>query len=90
MSKAAKITFAVTCVASVFTVGYVYKLQKEEREALHLGPIRDRERVERKAAKRAAAELNETQRQRELEYELQKALREKYSQAQPVTEVKDN
>ncbi|CAN6609279.1 protein Pet117p, mitochondrial [Trichomonascus vanleenenianus] len=82
MSRAAKITFAVTTALSAVTVFAVHIIQAEEREALHQGPIKDRERVRLREEKKQT----EQQKQRSAEYELQKQLREEYSKVQDVSD----
>ncbi|KAJ2346705.1 hypothetical protein GGF43_004927 [Coemansia sp. RSA 2618] len=44
MSKAAKLTFAGSCVFAVGTIWFVHKAQEWERESMYQGVIRDRER----------------------------------------------
>lgn len=83
MSRASKITFALTTTLSVATVFIVHNLQREEREALHQGPIKDRERV---AAKQAQKEQTQAQKERMVEYEMQKQLREEFAKAQDVSD----
>lgn len=93
MSRAAKLTFASTTILSIATVSYVYKLQRDEREALHQGPIKDMQRVQlKKQLANADAENKQTQAQkvRQNEYELQKSLREQYSKVQNVSESPGN
>lgn len=96
MSTASKITFGLTTIGTIATVLFVHDLQKEERESLHQGPIRDQERVRMKreaenAALAAAKDqpvqltLTETQKARAAEYELQKELRDQYSKVQQVS-----
>lgn len=87
MSLASKVTFAVTCITSASIVYGVYHLQEVEREALHQGPIRDRERLRLKAEQKSQAEpqLTAVQERRVSEYELQKKLQEEYSKVQDVS-----
>lgn len=96
MSRAAKTTFALTTLGSIGIVMFVHDLQKEERESLHQGPIRDRERVRMKREAEAAAleaakgqpvdlTLTEAQKARAAEYELQKELRDRYAKVQAVS-----
>ncbi|KAJ2825811.1 hypothetical protein IWW50_002682 [Coemansia erecta] len=44
MTKAAKLTFAGSCVFAVGTIWFVHKAQEWERESMYQGVIRDRER----------------------------------------------
>lgn len=87
MSLASKITFAVTCITSASIVYGVYHLQEVEREALHQGPIKDRERLRLKAEQKTLSEsqLTAVQERRVSEYELQKKLQDEYSKVQDVS-----
>ena len=54
MSRASKITFALSCVFCVTTVVGVHYVQDMERNTLHQGPIKDAKRVAEKRAEREA------------------------------------
>ncbi|GMM56300.1 Pet117 protein [Maudiozyma humilis] len=54
MSRASKITFALSCVFCVTTVIGVHYVQDMERNTLHQGPIKDAKRVAEKRAEREA------------------------------------
>ncbi|KAJ1730970.1 hypothetical protein LPJ72_004189 [Coemansia sp. Benny D160-2] len=44
MSRAAKITFACSCLFAAGTIVFVHKSQELERESMYQGVIRDQER----------------------------------------------
>jgi len=98
MSRASKITFALSSIFCVVTVIGVHIVQDMERDTLHQGPIKDAKRV---AEKRAAKEQDQKkgtptdgltdiakQKKRDFnksDHELQQALKEKYTAIQPLT-----
>ncbi|SMN19941.1 similar to Saccharomyces cerevisiae YER058W PET117 Protein required for assembly of cytochrome c oxidase [Maudiozyma saulgeensis] len=101
MSRASKITFALSCVFCVTTVIGVHIVQDMERDTLHQGPIKDAKRVaEKKAAKEKEEQktqkgspidnLNDAAKQKKRDFnrndhEFQQALKEKYTAIQPLT-----
>ena len=101
MSRAAKITFAVSCILSATTVIGVHFIQGMEREALHQGPIKDakrmaekREREEQLAQSFSSSSTGSSAmddakaRKRErnrTEHEQQQELRRQYESQQPLT-----
>ncbi|XP_076221974.1 cytochrome c oxidase assembly factor-like [Nomia melanderi] len=72
MSVAAKTTFGLCCLTSIGIIGYVHYRQEYDREQLHLGVVRDRERQER----RRIQNLYYLEQQAELKKQLQKAQKE--------------
>ena len=99
MSRAAKITFAVSCILSATTVIGVHFIQGMEREALHQGPIKDAKRMAEKREREeqlaqsssstgSSAMDDAKARKRELnrtEHEQQQELRRQYESQQPLT-----
>ena len=94
MSRAAKITFAVSCILSATTVIGVHFIQGMEREALHQGPIKDAKRMAEKREREGQLSQSSTAvddakaRKRELnrtEHEQQQELRRQYETQQPLT-----
>ncbi|GMM31837.1 Pet117 protein [Martiniozyma asiatica (nom. inval.)] len=77
MSKASKITLALSAVFSVATISGVYYMAETEKEALQDGPIKDRERLERRFNKKQQENLND--------FERQKALYAEFTKDQPLT-----
>ncbi|KAI0018659.1 hypothetical protein F4780DRAFT_750495 [Xylariomycetidae sp. FL0641] len=71
MSQASKITLGATSLAAVGTVIFVHFQQKFEKEAMHQGVVRD---VEQQRIKR----------ERQLDFDMQKALEEEYKKGQTV------
>lgn len=49
MSRAAKLTFAGSCVFAASTIWFVHRLQDIERETMYQGVIRDQERKAQRA-----------------------------------------
>ncbi|KAJ2402819.1 hypothetical protein GGI23_000437 [Coemansia sp. RSA 2559] len=49
MSKAAKVTFACSCLFAAGTIWFVHKSQELERESMYQGVIRDQERKAQRA-----------------------------------------
>lgn len=89
MSRASKITFALSCVFTASTVVGVHIVQGLERDTLHQGPIKDAQRVAARKQQRLAAEADpEKERQKMVnrsEHELQQELRKKYEAVQPLS-----
>ncbi|KAI2602528.1 hypothetical protein GGR54DRAFT_498133 [Hypoxylon sp. NC1633] len=71
MSRASKLTLAGTSLFAVGTVIIVHFQQKMEKEAMHLGVVRDMEQQRIK-------------KERRLDFEMQKALEEEYKKGQTV------
>lgn len=87
MSRASKITFALSCVLTATTVIGVHIVQGMERETLHQGPIKDARRV---AAKQELKQQEENSKSRkrifnQTEHEQQLELRKKYESMQPLS-----
>ncbi|KAI0470638.1 cytochrome c oxidase assembly protein [Xylariaceae sp. FL0804] len=76
MSRASKITLACTSLFAVTTVVVVHFQQKFEKQTMHQGVVRDLERQRIK-------------KERQLDFDMQKALEEEYKQAQTVSTVQD-
>ncbi|SCU86015.1 LADA_0D11650g1_1 [Lachancea dasiensis] len=84
MSRASKITLALSCVATTATVIGVHYVQELERDTLHQGPIKDAKRqAEKKASLDAVKEKKKLFNQSE--YEQQIELRKKYEAMQPLS-----
>ncbi|KAL2222312.1 hypothetical protein M432DRAFT_636933 [Thermoascus aurantiacus ATCC 26904] len=73
MSRASKITLAVTSLATAGIVYFVHWAQERDRAALHAGVERDEERQRIK-------------RQRQAEFEMQRKLEEEYRKIQKVSD----
>ncbi|KAI1306153.1 cytochrome c oxidase assembly protein [Xylaria venustula] len=73
MSHASKLTLLGTSLFAVTTVVFVHFQQKSEKEAMHQGVIRDMEQQRIK-------------RERQLDFDLQKALEEEYKKGQTVSQ----
>ncbi|KAI0842368.1 hypothetical protein F5Y06DRAFT_292294 [Hypoxylon sp. FL0890] len=71
MSRASKLTLAGTSLFAVGTVIMVHFQQKMEKEAMHQGVVRDMEQQRIK-------------KERQLDFEMQKALEEEYKKGQTV------
>lgn len=87
MSRASKITFALSCVLTATTVIGVHIVQGMERETLHQGPIKDARRI---AAKQELKQQEENSKSRkrifnQTEHEQQLELRKKYESMQPLS-----
>ncbi|CEP21694.1 hypothetical protein BN1211_1837 [Cyberlindnera jadinii] len=80
MSTASKITLAASIVVSTVTVIWVHKVQREEQEALHQGPIKDAQRMQEKAMKKKLVANQK-------EHEYQQELRKQYEAIQPLSGV---
>ncbi|CDR43735.1 CYFA0S12e03752g1_1 [Cyberlindnera fabianii] len=78
MSRASKITLFTSIVATTITVAWVHKVQEEEKQALHQGPIKDAKRMEEKRLKKKLL-VNQQ------EHEYQQELRKKFEQIQPLS-----
>ncbi|KAI8624958.1 cytochrome c oxidase assembly protein [Xylariaceae sp. FL1651] len=72
MSRASKLTLLGTSLFAATTVVFVHFQQKSEKEAMHQGVVRDMEQQRIK-------------RERQLDFDLQKALEEEYKKGQTVT-----
>ncbi|KAI1389306.1 uncharacterized protein F4822DRAFT_196253 [Hypoxylon trugodes] len=71
MSRASKLTLAGTSLFAVGTVIMVHFQQQMEKEAMHQGVVRDMEQQRIK-------------RERQLDFDMQKALEEEYKKGQTV------
>jgi len=71
MSRAAKLTLAGTTLAAVATVVFVHYGQQAEKAAMHAGVIRDMDQQKLK-------------RERQLDFDMQRALEEEYKKVQSV------
>lgn len=99
MSRASKITFALSCVFCVTTVIGVHIVQDMERNTLHQGPIKDAKRVAEKKAEKAEEQqikkspnsgLDEAAKQKKRnfnknDHDFQQELKKKYTAIQPLT-----
>ncbi|XXH03285.1 hypothetical protein Hte_009683 [Hypoxylon texense] len=74
MSRASKLTLAGTSLFAVGTVIMVHFQQKMEKEAMHQGVVRDMEQQRIK-------------KERQLDFDMQKALEEEYKRGQTVRET---
>ncbi|KAI0006831.1 hypothetical protein F4779DRAFT_620186 [Xylariaceae sp. FL0662B] len=77
MSRASKITLAATSLFAVGTITIVHFQQKFEKDAMHQGVVRDMEQQRIK-------------RERQLDFEMQKALEEEYRKGQTVKDSVDD
>ncbi|KAI2640201.1 cytochrome c oxidase assembly protein [Xylaria nigripes] len=73
MSRASKLTLLGTSLFAASTVVFVHFQQKFEKEAMHQGVVRDMEQQRIK-------------RERQLDFDMQKALEEEYKKGQTVTQ----
>ncbi|RDL38958.1 Uncharacterized protein BP5553_03298 [Venustampulla echinocandica] len=71
MSRAAKLTLGATSLFAISTVYFVHYAQKAEKAAMHAGVVRDMEQQQLK-------------RERQLDFDMQKALEEEYKKVQSV------
>ncbi|EPE34717.1 hypothetical protein GLAREA_10411 [Glarea lozoyensis ATCC 20868] len=71
MSRAAKLTLAGTSLFAASTVFFVHYSQRAEKTAMHAGVVRD---MQNQAAKR----------ERQLDFEMQRAMEEEYKKIQSV------
>ncbi|KAJ9156197.1 hypothetical protein NKR23_g1186 [Pleurostoma richardsiae] len=76
MSRASKFTLMGTSLFAVSTIILVHFQQKAEKAAMHEGVVRDMEQQRLK-------------RERQLDFEMQKALEEEYKQTQTVRSTTD-
>lgn len=81
MSTRSKAFFAFAVVTTAITVPYAHYFQKEQREVLHQGPLKD---AVRRHDKTQEYTLNAEQAERESEYEEQKKLFAAFSKDQEV------
>ncbi|KAF8315361.1 hypothetical protein DL93DRAFT_2166733 [Clavulina sp. PMI_390] len=72
MSIRARITLAASVVFTASTIYFVHWNQENERETMYRGVVRDEERVAKKKA------------EREAEFRISMARREKYEAVQPI------
>ncbi|KXJ92121.1 cytochrome c oxidase assembly protein [Microdochium bolleyi] len=72
MSRASQLTLAGTSFFAAATVVFVHFQQKWEKEAMHQGVIRDMEQQRIK-------------KERQLDFDMQRALEEEYKKGQTVT-----
>ncbi|KAH8796520.1 hypothetical protein BGZ57DRAFT_946633 [Hyaloscypha finlandica] len=71
MSRVAKLTLAGTSLFAIGTIVFVHHAQQAEKAAMHQGVVRD---VEQQRLKK----------ERQLDFEMQKALEEEYKKIQSV------
>ncbi|KAH8684197.1 hypothetical protein BGZ61DRAFT_590247 [Ilyonectria robusta] len=71
MSRASKLTLAATSLFAASTVILVHYQQKFEKEAMHEGVVRDMEQ-------------QRVKRERQLDFDMQKAIEEEYKRDQSV------
>ncbi|TIC91589.1 hypothetical protein CDEST_14120 [Colletotrichum destructivum] len=74
MSRASKLTLAATSIFAASTIVIVHFQQKFEKEAMHQGVVRD---IEQQRIKR----------ERQLDFDMQRALEEEYKREQTVREA---
>lgn len=86
MSTKSKIVFGGSIVSAIIILPWVHHLQNQQRLDLREGAIQDSERRRRKVEARA---LNSQQKEREEEYEQQKALHKMLSKDQEVSRIAD-
>lgn len=77
MSRASKITLFGTILVTTVTVIWVHKVQDEERNALHQGPIKDAQRQQEKMKKKLLVN--------KMEHDRQQELRKEYEALQPLS-----
>ncbi|KAF3002584.1 hypothetical protein E8E13_008244 [Curvularia kusanoi] len=71
MSRASQITLATTCATAIGVVAFVHFAQQQDKAAMHAGVIRD-------------FEQQRIKRERQADFEMQKALQEEYLKYQTV------
>jgi len=71
MSRAAKLTLAGTSLFAISTVFFVHHAQGAEKAAMHAGVVRDMEQ-------------QRVKKERQLDFELQKAMEEEFKKVQSV------
>ncbi|KAH8687885.1 hypothetical protein BGZ60DRAFT_357633, partial [Tricladium varicosporioides] len=72
MSRAAKLTLAGTSLFAISTVFFVHFQQQAEKAAMHAGVVRD---IEQQRIKK----------ERQLDFEIQRAMEEEYKKVQSVS-----
>ncbi|KAI5289308.1 hypothetical protein KEM52_000823 [Ascosphaera acerosa] len=77
MSRASKITLALTSLGTAGVVYIVHWVQQRDLQALHAGVVRDLENQQRKKS--------QAQLERQADFELQARLEAEYRKIQPVT-----
>ncbi|ODV60713.1 Pet117p ASCRUDRAFT_35143 [Ascoidea rubescens DSM 1968] len=89
MSRASKITFALSTLFTVASVVMVYDLQESEREAIAMGPVKDAKRVKEKEEDRLKEQLAKERKKElnRLEHLEQIELKKKYESMQPLSNV---
>lgn len=100
MSRASKITFAVSSILTAVTVVGVHYVQGMERETLHQGPIKDAKRVAEKREQRLkesekgsgnmAPAMDDTTKEKKRnfnkkDHELNLELKKRYEEMQPLS-----
>ncbi|KAF2868764.1 hypothetical protein BDV95DRAFT_458406, partial [Massariosphaeria phaeospora] len=73
MSRTSKLTLAVTSLGAIGIVVFVHSAQRAEKAAMHAGVIRD-------------FEQQRVKRERQADFEMQKALEEEYRKVQTVSD----
>ncbi|EER25765.1 hypothetical protein D8B26_004125 [Coccidioides posadasii str. Silveira] len=73
MSRASKITFACTSLATAGIVYFVHWSQEADKAAMHAGVLRD-------------LENQKVKRERQLDFEMQRRLEEEYRKIQTVSD----
>lgn len=76
MSTASKATFAASTLFALGAFVYINVEQRNDRESMRQGPIKDAERMRQKMTKKQLAN--------DLEHKEQVALREQYEKVQPL------
>lgn len=79
MSTASKVTLALSCVSAAGAFIFINWLQRQERDGLRQGPIKDAARI------RAKREFTEKQRINELDHIQQAQLKQQFEVTQPLT-----
>ncbi|KAF4810348.1 Protein PET117 [Colletotrichum siamense] len=74
MSRASKLTLAATSLFAASTIIIVHFQQKFEKEAMHQGVVRD-------------IELQRVKKERQLDFDIQRALEEEYKREQTVRDA---
>ncbi|KAF2798448.1 hypothetical protein K505DRAFT_210256, partial [Melanomma pulvis-pyrius CBS 109.77] len=73
MSRASQLTLGGTLLGAIGIVVFVHAAQRSEKAAMHAGVIRD-------------YELQRVKRERQADFEMQKALEEEYRKVQTVSD----
>ncbi|KAG9233209.1 hypothetical protein BJ875DRAFT_52805 [Amylocarpus encephaloides] len=71
MSRASKLTLTATSLFAISTVVFVHYSQQAEKAAMHAGVVRDMQQQQAK-------------RERQLDFDMQKAMEEEYKKTQSV------